>query len=56
MLPAHLRQQAFQERRHEVVEAVHGSNPNNTALRAQLAHAEHDLEATRTAIRVLEVK
>jgi hypothetical protein len=55
MLPAHLRQQAFQERRHEVVEAVRG-NPNDAALRAQLAQAEHDLEATTTAMRVLEVE
>jgi hypothetical protein len=46
MQPAHLWQQAFQECRHELVEAVRG-NPDNVALRAQLAQVVHDLEGAQ---------
>jgi hypothetical protein len=46
MLPVVLRQQAFQERRMELVEV----------LRAQLAQAMHDVEKVTIAMHALEVE
>jgi hypothetical protein len=39
----------------ELVEAMRG-NPNDTALRAQLAQAVHDLEAATAAMQGLDVE
>jgi hypothetical protein len=55
MLSLHLRQQAFQQVHDELMEAVYG-NLDDAALRAHLAQAVEDLQASTAAMCSLKVE